>query len=42
MNMNKFMIFSKDVNLIKGDLTKRNSLVELFKKNSQYCRDMGF
>lgn len=42
MTINKFMIFCKDFGIVKLNGMNRNILVEMFKKNSEFYKDMNY
>ena len=42
MTINKFMIFCKEFGIIKLSNMSRNGLVEMFKKNAEYFKEMNF
>lgn len=41
MTINKFMIFCKDFGILGGKSVSRTILVELFKKNAKFYKEMN-
>lgn len=42
MTINKFMIFCKDFGIVKLNGMSRTILVEMFKKNSEFYKEMNY
>lgn len=42
MTINKFMIFCKEFGIVKLNDMSRQNLVEIFKKNSEFYKEMSF
>lgn len=42
MTINKFMIFCKDFGIVKLNGITRQGLVEIFKKNSEFYKEMNY